>query len=79
MTYFVYILSNWDNKVLYAGVTNNLGRRMWEHKNALIDGFSKKYNLKKLVYFEEFKDVRDAIAAEKRIKGWLRIKKIKLI
>ncbi len=77
--YFVYILTNWNNKVLYVGVTNNLIRRVYEHKNKLIDGFTKKYNLNKLVYFEEFNNVNDAIAAEKKIKGWLRIKKIKLI
>lgn len=78
-SYFVYILTNFTNKVLYVGITNNLIRRMYEHKNKLIDGFTKKYNLTKLIYFEEFSRVEDAIAAEKKIKGWLRIKKIKLI
>lgn len=78
-SYYVYILTNITNKVLYAGITNNIERRIYEHKHKLIEGFTKKYNLKKLVYLEEFNDVNDAIAAEKRIKGWLRIKKIKLI
>lgn len=77
--YFVYILTNVTNKVLYIGITNDIIRRTYEHKNKLIDGFTKKYNLTKLVYFEEFLNVNDAIAAEKKIKGWLRIKKIKLI
>lgn len=77
--YFVYILTNRNNNVLYTGVTNNLLRRVYEHKNKLIDGFTKKYNLTKMVYAEEFTDISDAIAAEKRIKGWLREKKIKLI
>lgn len=78
-SYFVYILTNFTNKVLYVGITNDLIRRMYEHKNKLVEGFTKKYNLTKLVYFEQFSNVTDAIAAEKKIKGWLRIKKIKLI
>ncbi|MBI2049581.1 GIY-YIG nuclease family protein [Candidatus Roizmanbacteria bacterium] len=77
--YHVYILTNKTNKVLYTGVTNDLLRRMYEHRAKLIDGFTKKYNLNKLVYFEEFTNINEAIAAEKKIKGWLRIKKIKLI
>jgi len=77
--YFVYILTNWDNKVLYIGITNDLERRVYEHKNKLIDGFTKKYNLTKLVYFESFNDINDAISSEKKIKGWLRKKKISLI
>ena len=63
--YFVYILTNKSNKVLYIGVTNNLERRMYEHKNKMIDGFTKRYNLTKLVYFEETSDVRGAIEREK--------------
>lgn len=78
-SYFVYILTNKNNKVLYVGITNNLQRRIYEHKAKLIPGFSLKYNLNRLVYFEEFIEVDDAISAEKRIKGWLRIKKISLI
>lgn len=77
--YFVYIMTNIANTVLYTGITSDLIRRVYEHKNKLVEGFTKKYNLTKLVYLEEFADVNDAIAAEKKIKGWLRIKKIKLI
>jgi len=77
--YYVYVLTNKSNKVLYIGVTNNLLRRVYEHKNKIIEGFTKKYNLTKLVYAEDFSYVNDAIAAEKKIKGWLRIKKVKLI
>ncbi len=77
--YYIYILTNKNNQVLYTGVTNNLLRRAYEHKNKLIDGFTKKYNLTKLVYCEDFTDVNDVLATEKKIKGWLRIKKIKLI
>jgi putative endonuclease len=77
--YYVYILTNKKQGVLYTGVTNNLERRMYEHKNKLITGFASKYNLKKLVYFEETIDVNAAIAREKQIKGWLRKKKVALI
>jgi len=76
--YYVYILSN-EARTLYIGVTNNLERRLYEHKNKLINGFAKKYNLTKLVYYETTTHVRDAIAREKQLKGWLRIKKIALI
>jgi putative endonuclease len=76
--YYVYILSN-EAKTLYIGVTNNLERRIYEHKNKLINGFTKKYNLTKLVYYETTDDIRDAIYREKQLKGWLRIKKILLI
>ena len=77
--YFVYILTNINNKVLYTGVTNDLSRRVWEHKEKLVDGFTKKYNLKKLVYCEETGKIEEAIAREKQIKGWLRKKKNLLI
>ena len=77
--YFVYILTNKYNTVLYVGVTNNLERRIFEHKNGLTDGFSKKYKLTKLIYFEEFNSINDALVSEKKIKGWLRKKKIELI
>jgi putative endonuclease len=77
--YYVYILTNWNNKVLYTGVTNNILRRAAEHKLKTVEGFTRKYNVNKLVYIEEFSFVNDAIAAEKKIKGWLRIKKNKLI
>ena len=77
--YYVYILTNKSNKVLYTGVTNNILRRIYEHKAGFIKGFTKKYRVKKLVYFESFTNPNDAIAAEKKIKGWLRSKKIVLI
>jgi len=77
--YYVYILSNWNNKVLYVGMTNNLERRLYEHKNKLIEGFTKKYNLDKLVYFEHTDDVNGAIRREKEIKKWRREKKNNLI
>jgi len=77
--YYVYILSNWNNKVLYIGVTNNLERRIYEHKNKLIEGFTEKYNVNKLVYFEEAIDVNCAIRREKQLKGWRREKKNELI
>ena len=77
--YFVYIVTNKKNGVLYTGITNNLARRVYEHKEKLISGFTSKYNLTKLVFFEETHDVNSAIAREKQIKGWLRKKKIELI
>jgi putative endonuclease len=76
--YFVYILAS-RSRVLYIGVTNDLQRRVYEHQHKLIAGFTSKYNVTQLVYFESTPDVRSAIAREKEIKGWLRIKKIKLI
>ena len=77
--YFVYILSNWDDSVLYIGVTGNLPRRLYEHRNHLVDGFSSKYNTGKLVYFENATDVYSAISREKQLKKWSRAKKNKLI
>lgn len=67
------------SRTLYAGVTNNLERRVYEHKNKLVPGFSVRYNISKLVYFEETPDILSVIAREKEIKGWLRAKKISLI
>lgn len=67
--YFVYILTNWNNRVMYIGMTNDLERRLSEHKNHLIPGFTQKYNVTKLVYYEITDDVNDAIAREKQIKG----------
>jgi len=64
---------------LYVGMTNNIKKRVYEHKNKLIDGFTKKYNICRLIYFETFSDVYSAIAREKTIKGWLRKKKIELV
>lgn len=77
--YFVYILTNKYNKVLYTGVTNDLYRRSREHRSKLFPGFTQKYNLTKLVYCESSTNPIDAISAEKKIKGWLRSKKITLI
>ena len=76
--YYVYIMTN-KSKTLYTGVTDNLERRVYEHKNKLIEGFTKKYNITKLVYYEMTNDVQSAIEREKQIKGWLRRKKIALI
>ena len=78
-TYAVYILTNFKNSVLYAGVTNSLARRIYEHKNKLVDGFSKRYSLTKLVYYEIFNDPRSAIEREKQIKAGSRKQKIDLI
>ncbi len=77
-SYYVYIMTN-RSKTLYTGITNNLERRVYEHKQKLIPGFTSKYNITKLVYHEETNDVSVAIAREKQIKGWLRAKKIALI
>ena len=77
--YYVYILTNKTNRVLYIGLTNNLSRRMFEHKNKLMEGFSKKYNLTKLVYYETTTDVKSAIGREKQLKNWHRGWKINLI
>jgi len=76
--YSIYIMTN-KSKTLYTGITNNLERRVYEHKQKLVLGFTKKYNITLLVYFEETGDVKEAIAREKEIKGWLRKKKISLI
>lgn len=78
-SYYIYIMTNKNNNVLYTGVTNNLTRRVYEHKNKLIKGFTYKYNINKLIYFEETNDINCALIREKEIKGWLRIKKIDLI
>ena len=77
--YYVYILTNKYNSVFYTGVTNNLQRRCNEHKKKLIKGFTSKYNIGKLVYYEVFDQINDAIAREKQIKGYTRFKKKKLI
>ena len=77
--FFVYIMSNKKNGTLYVGVTNNIVRRVYEHKNKLIDGFSKKYNLTNLVYFECVDNAEAAIHREKCIKKWNREWKIQLI
>jgi putative endonuclease len=76
--FWVYILSS-KSGTLYTGMTNHLDRRVFEHKHHLIRGFTAKYDCVRLVWFEEWHDVRGAIAREKQIKGWLRVKKIGLI
>ncbi len=77
--YYVYIMTNKYNKVLYTGVTSDLKRRVYEHKEKLIDGFTKKYNITKLVYCEIFENVYEAIDREKQIKAGSRQKKIDLV
>lgn len=79
-TCFVYIITNYTNSVFYTGITNNLQRRIWEHKNGISkNSFSNKYRLYKLVWFEEFPNPNDAIIAEKKVKDYRREKKINLI
>ena len=77
--YYIYILTNKNNTTLYTGVTNDLIRRVHEHKNKMVKGFSKKYNLNKLVYYEVCKDVLSAINREKQIKSGSRNKKVDLV
>ena len=76
--YYVYIMTN-RSRTLYTGVTNNLMRRVYEHKNKLIPGFTSKYNIKILVYYETTSSVHVPLAREKQIKGWVRAKKIALV
>lgn len=76
--YYVYIATS-HTGILYIGVTNDLGRRMYEHKNSLVPGFTSKYKIKKLIYYEETNDVISAITREKQLKGWRREKKIWLV
>jgi putative endonuclease len=77
-TYYVYIMSS-KSGTLYTGMTSDLEKRVYQHKNKLVEGFTKKYDVNRLVYFEETDDVDSAIAREKQIKGWRRSKKIDLI
>lgn len=77
--FFVYILSNFKRNVLYIGITSNILRRVYEHKQELIDGFTKQYHIQDLVYFEVFDDPKVAITREKQLKGWSRKKKNALI
>jgi putative endonuclease len=77
-SYYVYIMTS-KSGTLYTGVTNNLERRVYEHKKKLVKGFSKKYNVNRLVYYEETGDIDSAIAREKQIKSWRRSKKIVLV
>jgi len=77
--YYIYIMTNKLDSILYTGVTSDLDKRMHEHKSKLIEGFTKKYNVDKLVYYEVFDDINDAIEREKQIKSGSRQKKIDLI
>ncbi len=72
-------MSNKNNKVIYIGVTNDIARRIYEHKAGIIEGFTKKYNVHKSVYFETFGDIKAAIARKKQLKGWIRAKKNDLV
>ncbi|MFL0796713.1 MAG: GIY-YIG nuclease family protein [Cellvibrionaceae bacterium] len=78
-TYCIYILTSQNNKVMYVGVTSNLEQRIYQHLNGQCEGFTKRYNVTKLVYFEQTSDVNSAIAREKEIKGWRREKKNALV
>src|SRR6266404_4214973 len=77
-SYWTYIMAS-VSRVMYVGVTNELERRVWEHKQGIVEGFTKKYKCTKLVWFEEFREIRYAIACEKRIKGLLRARKMAMI
>ena len=77
--YYVYMITNWNDSVLYIGVTNNLPRRLYEHKHHLVKGFTSKYNVWKLVYYETTGDVRVALEREKQLKGMTRAKKNALV
>ena len=78
-TYAVYILTNYNETTFYIGVTGNLQKRIWEHKNKVVEGFTKKYNVDKLVYYELTEDVESALNREKQLKRWHRQWKINLI
>ncbi|WP_304583095.1 GIY-YIG nuclease family protein [uncultured Alistipes sp.] len=77
--YFVYLMGSANGRAVYAGMTNDLIRRVREHKSGEIPGFTKRYRCHMLLYYEEYPNVRDAIAREKEIKGWLRVKKERLV
>jgi len=77
--YYVYILTNWNNKVMYVGITNNLERRIYEHKEKVVKGFTEKYNVNKLVFYEQTSDIAEALNREKEIKKWRREKKNRLV
>lgn len=79
MQYYVYMITNWNNRVLYIGVTNNLQRRLHEHREHLVDGFTSRYNVSKLVYYEVTSDVRSALERERELKGWKRGRKNALV
>jgi putative endonuclease len=77
--FFVYILSSRRNGTLYVGVTSDLVKRIWQHKEGIVDGFTKKYNVKQLVYYEQHQNAESAIHREKRLKEWKRSWKLDLI
>jgi len=77
--YYIYIMTNKRNNVIYTGVTNDLKRRVFEHKEKLLEGFTKRYSITKFVYYEVCEDVKEAILREKKIKGGSRVKKVALI
>lgn len=77
--YFVYILTNFEETTFYIGVTSNLKKRIWEHKNKVVEGFTKKYNVNKLVYYEQTDSIETALNREKQLKRWHRQWKINLI
>ncbi len=77
--YYIYIITNKYKSVFYTGVTNDLKRRIFKHKNKLIEGFSKKYNINTLVYYEEYHDINEAIEREKQVKDYRREKKLELV
>ena len=79
LTYWVYILASKPHGTIYIGVTNSLERRTWQHKAGALGGFTKKYRVNRLVYFEDFRDVSNAIDRETQLKGWLPSKKMALI
>jgi putative endonuclease len=78
-TYYVYLLTNWNNKVMYVGITNDLVRRIYEHKVKFVKSFTEKYNVTKLVYYEQTPDISEALNREKEIKKWRREKKNRLV
>ena len=77
--YYVYLLTNWNNKVMYVGITNNLERRIYEHKEKVVKGFTEKYNVNKLIFYEQTSDIAEALNREKEIKKWRREKKNRLV
>jgi len=79
MVFYVYILSSVNNRVLYIGITSDLIKRVWQHKNKQVEGFTKKYNVDRLVYYEVFDDPKNAIKREKNMKEWKRIWKVELV
>ena len=78
-SYFVYILTNFEETTFYIGVTSNLQKRIWEHKNKIVEGFTEKYNVDRLIYYEQTEDVETALNREKQLKRWHRQWKINLI